>query len=120
MLNRLLTVVPVVKLATSLIAWAFWATCAQWGECSWWLGVSWINMQLIHETCYFLGFVLIAKGWCITRQTFDREEVRRALARRSSLCWRPWWRPWTEARVAGARSRELPAPMVARCRPPGA
>ena len=40
------------------------------------MGVSLINCQLMYETFSLIGFVLIAKGWCITRPNFHPNEWR--------------------------------------------
>jgi hypothetical protein len=44
--------------------------------CSFWMGVSLVNMQLVYETGQMLVFVLIAKGWTITREYFGASEWR--------------------------------------------
>ena len=60
-LCRLLTCVPLAKLAMMLLSLSFWSTCVAWSYCSFWMGVSLINCQLLHETSSLVGFVLIAK-----------------------------------------------------------
>jgi hypothetical protein len=35
-----------------------------------------VNLSIVYETCYFAAFVLVAKGWGITRRRFDEDELR--------------------------------------------
>ncbi len=75
-LCTILTCVPLAKVAMMLLSLSFWSTCVTWGVCSFWMGVSLINCQLLYETFSLVGFVLIAKGWCITRPGFHPHEWR--------------------------------------------
>lgn len=68
--------VPIVKAVVAVFAVAFWSTCSSWNMCSFWLGVSLTNTHLVYETGEILVFILVSKGWSITRETFTPNEWR--------------------------------------------
>eukprot|EP00947_MAST-08B_sp_MAST-8B-sp1_P003781 g3781.t1 len=79
-LSRMLTAIPLLKVVLVLTTMGWWSTCAQWGgACSFWLGIVVVNIELLFETAFFTAFVLVAKGWCITREDMPRDEWRSLL-----------------------------------------
>lgn len=67
---------PLIKVGVLVLGTAFWTTCEEWMMCSFWLGVSLINTHLVYETGLMVCFLLIAKGWSITRENFSANEWR--------------------------------------------
>ena len=79
----MLTLVPVMKVLTEIVSCAWWTTCVQWGACSFWLGIITVNVELLFETVFFAAFVVLGKGWCVTRLDLTRDEWRSLMI---SLC----------------------------------
>ena len=79
----MLTLVPVMKVITEVVSCAWWTTCVQWGACSFWLGIITVNVELLFETVFFAAFVVLGKGWCVTREDLTRDEWRSLMI---SLC----------------------------------
>jgi hypothetical protein len=73
---RAVSGVPVIKSIVLTFGLAFWGTCNTWKMCSFWIGVSVVNTQLVYETAQMVVFLLIAKGWTITRIAFHPNEWR--------------------------------------------
>eukprot|EP00602_Paraphysomonas_sp_CaronLab_P000814 CAMPEP_0185029002 /NCGR_PEP_ID=MMETSP1103-20130426/15091_1 /TAXON_ID=36769 /ORGANISM="Paraphysomonas bandaiensis, Strain Caron Lab Isolate" /LENGTH=504 /DNA_ID=CAMNT_0027563601 /DNA_START=64 /DNA_END=1578 /DNA_ORIENTATION=+ len=73
---KAISTIPVVKVLVLILGVSFWATCEKWKMCSFWLGVSLINTHLVFETGMMVCFLLIAKGWSITRDNFSANEWR--------------------------------------------
>jgi hypothetical protein len=68
--------VPILKSITVLLGVVFWSTCNSWLMCSYWIGVSFMNIHLIYETIALMVFLLVAKGWSITRLRITIEDWR--------------------------------------------
>ena len=77
--QRVMSIVPLLKLSIVGAAASFWVGCEHDGLCSFWLGVFWVNMQLIYETSFILIFLLLSKGWCVTNEHLTRLEWRSVL-----------------------------------------
>lgn len=89
---KAVSTIPLVKVVVLILGTSFWSTCNQWKMCSFWLGVSFINTHLVFETgcppdtpppidsMIFAGmmvcFLLVGKGWSITRDNFSANEWR--------------------------------------------
>jgi len=78
-LLRTLLAIPASKGVYVAVSLAFWVTCEQWGECSYWLNVGRINCKLVYETVVFLCFLLLSKGWYITRRSLTQQDLRRSV-----------------------------------------
>lgn len=76
MLCRVVAGVPALKCVVLIFGVSFWSTCVSWDMCSFWMSVSLINTHLVFETGEIVLFLLIAKGWSITRETFHSNEWR--------------------------------------------
>jgi len=76
LLCRAISGIPVVKCVVLIFGVSFWSTCVSWDMCSFWMGVSLINAHLVYETGEMVIFILIAKGWSITRDNFSANEWR--------------------------------------------
>lgn len=76
LLCRAVAGIPVLKVLVLVFATSFWTTCNAWEMCSFWMGVSLINTHLVYETGEMIIFVLVAKGWSLTRETFSPNEWR--------------------------------------------
>ena len=76
---RAIAGIPLIKIAAVVLGVAFWATCETWGMCSFWLSVAYVNTNLIFDTCLIGAFMILAKGWSITRQVVPPHEWRSVL-----------------------------------------
>jgi len=76
LLCRAVSGIPVVKCVVLIFGVSFWTTCVSWDMCSFWMGVSLINTHLVYETGEMVIFMLVAKGWSITRENFSANEWR--------------------------------------------
>jgi hypothetical protein len=76
LLSRAVCGVPCIKVIVLVFGLTFWVTCASWQMCSFWMGIALLNIQLVYETSQMTFFVLIAKGWSITRPNFSVNEWR--------------------------------------------
>ena len=76
LLCRAISGIPVIKAIVLIFGTTFWGTCVAWQMCSFWVGVSLINSHLVYETGQMLIFLLIAKGWTITRESLNAAEWR--------------------------------------------
>lgn len=70
------TGLPLLKLLDVVLGVTFWTTCNEWAMCSYWLGVALENVHLIYETMTVMVFLLVAKGWNITRYRIGVEDWR--------------------------------------------
>lgn len=68
--------IPLVKVVVLVLGTSFWATCVKWMMCSFWLDVSFTNTHLVYETGIMTCFVLVSKGWSITKDYFTANEWR--------------------------------------------
>ena len=75
-LCRAVSTLPLVKICVLAIGTSFWATCESWMMCSFWIGVLLLNTHLVYETGIVVCFLLIAKGWSITRDNLPANEWR--------------------------------------------
>ena len=75
-LCKFATGLPILKLLDVTLGVAFWATCNEWAMCSYWTGVAFENVHLIYETMTVMVFLLVAKGWNITRYRINVEDWR--------------------------------------------
>lgn len=75
-LCRAIAGIPIIKCIVLVFGTAFWTTCASQKMCSFWMSVSLVNTHLVFETGEIVLFLLIAKGWTITRETFQPSEWR--------------------------------------------
>jgi hypothetical protein len=76
---RAIAGLPLIKVAAVSLGVSFWSTCELWGMCSFWLSVGYVNTSLIFDTCLMGAFMLLAKGWSITRQVVPAHEWRSVL-----------------------------------------
>lgn len=76
LLCRAIAGIPVIKCIALIFAVSFWSTCTAWSMCSFWMSVALVNTHLVFETGEIVLFLLIAKGWSITRENFDANEWR--------------------------------------------
>ena len=76
LLCRAISGIPVIKVIVLIFGTSFWGTCVSWQMCSFWMGVSLINSHLVYETGQMIVFLLVAKGWTITRETLAAAEWR--------------------------------------------
>lgn len=76
---RALAGLPLIKVTAVAIGVSFWATCELWGMCSFWLSVAYVNTNLIFDTCLMGAFLVLAKGWSITRHVMPPNEWRSIL-----------------------------------------
>ncbi|CAM9388168.1 unnamed protein product, partial [Ectocarpus fasciculatus] len=82
---RAIAGLPLIKMVALSIGVSFWATCEKWGMCSFWLSVAYVNTNLIFDTCLMGSFMLISKGWSITRQIVPPQEWRVVLVLMSTF-----------------------------------
>ena len=73
---RAVSGIPIIKTLVLIFGVSFWGTCSRWNMCSFWLGVSLVNTQLVYETAQMFVFILVAKGWTITRDIISTNEWR--------------------------------------------
>lgn len=73
---RAIAGIPIIKCIVLVFGTTFWTTCVSWDMCSFWMSVSLVNTHLVFETGEIVLFLLIAKGWTITRETFQPSEWR--------------------------------------------
>lgn len=79
LLCRAVAGLPLIKIVSVSIGISFWATCEKWGMCSFWLSVAYENTNLIFDTCLLGCFMLVGKGWSISRQVVPPQEWRMVL-----------------------------------------
>jgi hypothetical protein len=72
---RTVSGIPILKVLVLTFGTVFWSTGVKWKMFSFWMGVALVNTQLVYETGQMLVFLLIAKGWTITRDSFPANEV---------------------------------------------
>ena len=68
--------IPAIKCVVLIFATAYWSTCVAWDMCSFWMSVSLVNTHLVFETAQVVLFLLISKGWRVTRSGFPSSEWR--------------------------------------------
>lgn len=76
LLCRVVACVPIIKCIVITFAVAFWSTCLSWQMCSFWISVTLVNTQLVFETAQIALFLLVSKGWRITREGLPQSEWR--------------------------------------------
>ena len=76
-------IVPIMKAIVTLFGLVFWVTCLTWLECSYWLGVTLLNTHLIFETTQYTLFLVIGKGFSVTRSYLEPSEWRGIVAQTS-------------------------------------
>lgn len=76
MLCRVVAFIPIMKTVVLAFGAAFWTTCDNLAMCSFWMGVTLINTHLVFETGSIIVFILVAKGYSITRDNLNPNEWR--------------------------------------------
>ena len=76
---RAMFMLPLMKLSFVLIAIVFWSHCESEMMCNLSVGILLVAIHLIFETVVAICFLLIAKGWRLTRQSFSIIEKRRVI-----------------------------------------
>mmetsp|Transcript_63098 Transcript_63098/g.199653 ORF Transcript_63098/g.199653 Transcript_63098/m.199653 type:complete len:212 (+) Transcript_63098:185-820(+) len=75
-LQRLITFVPCIKFPVLALSFGFWLPCTQGIACNSWIAFGILCFRVFLEVAYFVVFLLIAHGWCITRASLTRREAR--------------------------------------------
>ena len=74
-LHRLLGVVPALKVLLEGFTIGLWLSCPWQDAQSPWLFMGWLGLYTWHEASFLGLFLLLAKGWCITRPALPLSDV---------------------------------------------
>ena len=77
-LHRVIVVVPFLKVCLELITVGLWLSCPWQNSHSPWLFMGWLGVYTWYEASYFGVFILLAKGWCITRPSLQMHDILNA------------------------------------------
>lgn len=73
--NLVAFMVPLLKTFVNVFALPFWSSCIQ-TVCSRWLVNAMINVHLLYETIRVFWFLMLAKGWQVSRNTIAPNSMR--------------------------------------------